>query len=341
MRKILFSTILLVPVCLFMGVYAYYHLPYDRQATAVHIRIAKGESLFHTADNLAEKGLVRFPSLFVSISRFLGKDRTIRSGEYRLHSSMSPMEILRKFCLGHVIFHKVTIPEGTTVKQVAAILDKKGLAETSDILKTNRDPDFLKEMKIDQAYLEGYLFPDTYFFAKGLLAEDILKIMIQRFREVYSPEMKAKQADLGWSLHKIITMASIIEKETSSGEERKLIASVLFNRLRKGIRLQCDPTVIYGIKDFDGNIKRKHLRSNDPYNTYVHKGLPPGPICNPGLDSLKAVLEPDSTSYLYFVSKNNGTHHFSSSLKEHNKAVVKYQKQGRRRSSSSLEAGKK
>ncbi len=340
MRKIFFSAIFLLPFSLFIGVYTYYHLPYNRLASTVHIHIAQGESLFHTAKILSEKGLIRFPSLFVSVSRFLGQDRRIRSGEYRLHSSMSPKEILEKFCLGQVILHKVTIPEGTTLKQIAAILEKKELAEASDILKTSRDPEFLKKMEINQDYLEGYLFPDTYYFAKGLFSQDILKIMVKRFREIYSPEMKNKQADLGWPLHKIVTMASIIEKETSRREERKLIASVLFNRLRKGIRLQCDPTVIYGIKDFDGNIKRKHLRSKNPYNTYFHKGLPPGPICNPGLDSLKAVLEPDKTSYLYFVSKNNGTHHFSSSLKEHNRAVLKYQKQGRRRSASSLETGK-
>jgi len=323
-----------------MGVYAYYHLPYDDHMRPVRVVVAEGATLDQTVTLLQEQGVVRFPFLFSSVARLLGKDRSVRAGEYRFHTSMSPAGILEMLCRGTVVLHKVTIPEGLTVKQIAAILEQKGFVLREEILALSRNDGFVQALGFEGESLEGYLFPDTYHLAMGLSPQHILEAMVRRFRALYGPGMHARQAERGWSLHEVVTLASIVEKETSCKEEKPLVASVLMNRLKRGMPLQCDPTVIYGIEDFDGNLTREHLRTPNPYNSYLNKGLPPGPICNPGLDSLKAALYPADTSYLYFVSKNNGTHQFSSTIADHNRAVEAYQKGGksagasRRRSSN-------
>jgi len=320
------GTLLLVVLVLGMGVYAYYHLPYDDRMRPVRVVVPEGATLDQTAGLLEDKGVLRFPLVFAWVARVMGRDRSIRAGEYSLHSSMSPREVLQILCRGEVVLHRVTVPEGLTVKQIAILLEKRGFASREEILLESRKVGFIRAFGVEGGSLEGYLFPDTYHFAMGLSPREILKAMVQRFNSVYGPVLRARQAENGLSLHEVITMASIVEKETSSRKEMPVIASVLVNRLRIGMPLQCDPTVIYGTEDFDGNLTREHLRTPNPYNTYLNKGLPPGPICNPGLDALKAVLYPADTSYLYFVSKNDGTHLFSPTLKEHNRAVEKYQK---------------
>jgi len=323
---IILGALVLFASILGMGVYAYYHLPYDDRMRPARLVVAEGATLDQTAGLLEDQGVIRFPLAFSRVARVMGKDRSIRAGEYYLHSSMSPREVLQMLCRGEVILHKVTVPEGFTVKQIATLLEKKGFASRELILRESRKVGFIKAFGFEGDSLEGYLFPDTYHFAMGLPPGEILKAMVQRFHSVYGPALKARQAENGRRLHEVVTMASIVEKETSSRKEMPLIASVLVNRLRIGMPLQCDPTVIYGIEGFDGNLTREHLRTPNPYNTYVNKGLPPGPICNPGLDALKAVLYPEDTAYLYFVSKNDGTHLFSPTLKQHNRAVEKYQK---------------
>ncbi|MGW8323892.1 MAG: endolytic transglycosylase MltG, partial [Thermodesulfobacteriota bacterium] len=326
------GTLVLFLVILGMGVYAYYNLPYDDQMRPVHVVVPEGATLDQTAGLLEDQGVIRFHPVFSRIVWVMGQDRNIRAGEYNLHSSMSPRQVLQMLCRGEVVLHKVTIPEGFTVKQIATLLEKSGVASAQKILAENREVGLIETFGFEGDSLEGYLFPDTYYFARGLPPEEILKAMVQRFHSVYGPRLRARQAEMGRSLHEVVTMASVVEKETSSRKEMPLVASVLVNRLRIGMPLQCDPTVIYGIEDFDGNLTREHLLRPNPYNTYVNKGLPPGPICNPGLDALKAVLYPADTAYLYFVSKNDGTHLFSPTLKEHNRAVEEYQK--RRRKSS-------
>jgi len=312
-----------------MGVYAYYHLPYDDQMRTVRVVVAEGATFDQTVTLLQEQGVVRFPFLFTSVARLLSKDRMVQAGEYRFHTSMSPAEILERLCRGTVVLHKVTIPEGLAVKQIAAILEQKGFALREEILALSWNDGFVQALGFEGESLEGYLFPDTYHFALGISPKQILEAMVRRFRAVYEPEMHARQAEQGWSLREVVTLASIVEKETSRKEEKPLVASVLVNRLERGMPLQCDPTVIYGIEDFDGNLKREHLQTPNPYNSYLNKGLPPGPICNPGLDSLKAALYPADTSYLYFVSKNDGTHQFSRTIADHDRAVEVYQKGGK------------
>lgn len=312
-----------------ISVYAYYRLPCDDERRPVRIVVAEGATLHQTAGLLEERGVVRFPLLFASLARFLGKDREVRAGEYRFHTSMSPQEVLDMLCRGTVVLHKVTIPEGWTVKQIAAALEQEGFATREEILAATHDKAFVVELGLEGDSLEGYLFPDTYYFAMGLDPRQILSAMVVRFREVYGPQVRDRQDEQERGLKEVVTLASIVEKETGSKEEKPLVASVLVNRLRRGMPLQCDPTVIYGIEDFDGNLTREHLQRPGPYNSYLNKGLPPGPICNPGLDSLQAALDPAKTSYLYFVSRNDGTHEFSSTLRDHNRAVESYQKGGK------------
>lgn len=309
-----------------MGVYAYYNLPYDEHVRPVRVVVPNGSTLEQTAEMLANKGVVRVPLLFASVARLLGRDRSIRAGEYRFHTSMSPREVLQMLCRGKVVLHKVTVPEGLTVRQIATLLENKGFAGREEILAASRDARLIRVFGVEGECLEGYLFPETYHFAMGLSPEEILGAMVRRFQAVYGPEMRARQDETGRSLREVVTLASIVEKETSRKEEKPLVASVVLNRLRKGMPLQCDPTVIYGIENFDGNLTREHLQTPGPYNSYLNKGLPPGPICNPGLDSLMAALYPADTSHLYFVSRNDGTHVFSPSLAEHQRAVEKYQK---------------
>lgn len=321
---ILFIFILLAP----FGALGYYCLPTKDLAEQQTELVREGETLRQVVERLAERRILRFPRLFLLLARIDGQDHTIQAGEYTLDPSVSPREILQTLLAGRVILYRVTVPEGTSLGRIAALLEERGLAEGSDVLRVSRDPDFLRETGIEASTLEGYLFPDTYFFSRGLTVETLLKTMVRRFQAAYDADLRDRQSACGWNLHEIVTLASIVEAEAARPEERPLIASVLINRLRRGMPLQSDPTVIYGIEGFDGNLRREDLRSQQPYNTYVHKGLPPGPICNPGLESLKAVLYPAETDYLYFVSRNDGTHLFSTSLGDHNRAVQRYQKGG-------------
>jgi UPF0755 protein len=194
-----------------------------------------------------------------------------------------------------------------------------------NFLDAATDPETVRGQGIEADTLEGYLFPDTYYFPRGLDSATIIATMVKQFRAAFKPAWEQQAEALGMTVHEVVTLASIIEKETGAPEERPLIASVFHNRLKKGMRLETDPTVIYGIPDFDGNIKRRHLETYTPYNTYKIKGLPPGPIASPGALALEAALYPAQSEFLYFVSKKDGTHQFSRTIKEHNAAVRKYQ----------------
>ncbi len=239
---------------------------------------------------------------------------------------MPPAVILDMMVRGKTYLHKVTIPEGYNLRQIAVVISGAGFGTEEDFIKKTTDPSFVSNQGIEAESLEGYIYPDTYYFPKDESIEDIVSATVDRLWAVFKPEWKERAKELGFSIHQIITLASIIEKETGDKHERELISSVFYNRLKKGMRLETDPTVIYGIKNFNGNITRKHLSAKTPYNTYQIEGLPPGPIASPGYDSIKASLYPAETRYLFFVSKNDGTHYFSANFKEHNSAVNKYQR---------------
>jgi len=253
----------------------------------------------------------------------------IKAGEHVLNASLSTPEIVQRLIEGRFKLYRLTLPEGLTMTETAAAAARSGRADETEFMALCRDPEFIRSVGLDDENLEGYLFPDTYHFVRGTTTRQVVKALVDRFLQVWK-RYEARAAERGMSRREVVTLASIIEKETGAREERPLIASVFLNRLRRGMRLETDPTVIYGIKDFNGNLTRKHLETPTPYNTYIISGLPPGPIANPGEESIRAVLYPAESEYLFFVSRNDGTHYFSRSLTEHNRAVWRYQKQGRR-----------
>jgi UPF0755 protein len=287
--------------------------------------VLPGQHFKMIAVHLEETGIIRDSLRFKLFARFKGFDKRIKAGEYKLSTALSPKQVLEIMVSGKVALYRITIPEGYNLVQIAGIVSEMGLTDGPAFIRSANDTAIVKALGVEADSLEGYLFPDTYHFPKGLPLDEIMGTMVNRFQEIFSTEWQERSRQMGMSIHQVVTLASIIEKETGAAFERPLIASVFHNRLAKGMRLSSDPTVIYGIKDFDGNLTRKHLKTANPYNTYLNKGLPPGPIANPGVAALEAALYPAETDYLYFVSKKDGTHHFSTSFKEHNRAVRKYQ----------------
>jgi UPF0755 protein len=302
----------------------------EKSQEKTHIIVEQGLDLVKIANLLEEKGLVVSSLKFRLIARIYGLDKRIQAGEYLLSPDMTPTQIIDIITKGRVYLHRIVIPEGFNLKQIADVVEEAGFAEADSFLQATRDPNLLARFNIKADSLEGYLFPDTYLFAKGTTTEKILATMIGHFRQQFKPQWEERAKELGFTVHEIVTLASIIEKETGNPAERKTISSVFHNRLKKKMRLETDPTVIYGIKDYDGNITRKHLKTWTPYNTYMIRGLPPGPIASPGAASLEAALYPEKTDYLFFVSKKDTTHHFSKTVKEHNRAVRKYQLRSKR-----------
>ncbi len=293
--------------------------------------ISEGATFLQAAALLEREQLIRSRSAFVRLGKSQEADRKIQPGEYELNGAMSPADILSKLLAGRVLLHTVTIPEGYTVNQIADVLEEQQITSGTEFLKLASDKSFMKTLGIAAETAEGYLFPDTYRFARGTPAKDVVRTMVDQLGRVMTEEWQARANDMNLTIHQVLTLASVIEKETGSGDERPHISSVFHNRLKKRIPLQSDPTVIYGLPNFDGNLRKKDLSHSSPYNTYRWAGLPPGPIASPGADSIRAALYPAKSKYLYFVSRNDGTHHFSATLMEHNRAVEKYQKRPFRR----------
>ena len=289
--------------------------------------VKKGTGLKSVATELERRKLIKSKDLFIFWALLKGGSRDLKAGEYSLNQSMSSITIFTILASGAVKTHPLTIPEGLAAEQIADILAQKGLVDKREFMALAMDKNLAASFQIDGQSLEGYLFPDTYLLSRDIGAQQIIDLMIKRFWDIFSNLKKGHETPM--SLREIVTLASIVEKETGLAEERPLIASVFLNRLKRRMRLESDPTVIYGLKDFDGNLTKKDLQSPSPYNTYRNRGLPPGPIANPGRESLKAVINPAQTDYLYFVSRNDGSHYFSTTLREHNRAVIRYQKRRR------------
>jgi UPF0755 protein len=282
----------------------------------VIVNVRPGQTLRTTADILRQANLIKSRLKFILISRIKGLDKHLKAGEYLLSAAMPPRQILEIMVKGDVNLHKLTVPEGYSIPQIAVLVENANFGSKIDFIKAATDTVLASKNGIVAATFEGYLFPDTYFFPREVAMEQIISAMVNRFWSVFTTE---------WKVHQIVTLASIIEKETGAAFERPIISSVFHNRLKKKMRLESDPTVIYGIKNFDGNLTRKHLNTHTPYNTYKIRGLPAGPIANPGRASLEAALYPERSVFIYFVSKKDNTHYFSTNLKEHNQAVRKYQ----------------
>ncbi len=306
--------------------------PLYSQGPQVVVEIKKGSNSKKISSLLHQKDLIRYPWAFNLLARIRGVVNELKAGEYRLSATMSPTEILNKIAKGRIIQHPVTIPEGYNLYEIGKLLEKHNLTKKESFIAAAFDQKVIESFGFNANSLEGYLFPDTYYFEKNVSDYYILGKIISTFRQkVMTPEIISDVEKSDLSFHKIITLASLIEKETGKNEERAIISAVFHNRLKKKMRLQCDPTVIYAIKNFDGNLRKKDLRIDSPYNTYRYAGLPPGPIANPGLSSIKTALHPAQVNYLYFVAKKNGEHQFSATLKEHNRAVMKYQLRRRNR----------
>jgi len=293
--------------------------------------IPEGATFLQAATLLEREQLIRSHSRFVILGKSQDADRKIQPGEYEFNGAMPPAEILSKLLTGRVLLHAVTIPEGYTINQIADVLNEQRITSSVEFLQMASDRSFIKALGISAETVEGYLFPDTYRFARTTPAKEVIRTMVDQLGRVVTEEWQTRAKEMNLTVHQVLTLASVIEKETGARDERPHISSVFHNRLKKRIPLQSDPTVIYGLTNFDGNLRKKDLSHPSRYNTYRWAGLPPGPIASPGADSIRAALYPATSKYLYFVSKNDGTHHFSATLVEHNKAVEKYQKRPFRR----------
>jgi len=311
------------------GLYWFLFVPPSKTALAKLIFVKKGTHLKKVSEILKQEGIIKNRHFFILLTTVLGKKAKIKAGEYEFHTQMLPLEVLDALVKGQVKHHLVTIPEGYTLSQIAQLLEDLNLVDKKGFLQKASSSAFINTLGLSQfagPTLEGYLFPDTYHLFREMDSEEVIQMMVYQFKKVFGPDLVNRASELGISEKEVVILASIIEKETPLPEEKPLISAVFHNRLKRKIPLHSDPTVIYGIKNFNGNLTKEHLMRPTPYNTYLIAGLPPTPICNPGKDSLLAAVRPAPVPYLYFVSKNDGSHFFSSDIEEHNRAVWKYQK---------------
>lgn len=289
--------------------------------------VPEGVSLRWIAGSLRDQGFIRSSTLFIAFGKFVLSEKEIMAGEYIFGPEANFFAILSAFKEGKVHYHKITIPAGYNIHQIGRLLEADGLVDAATFKELTEDRDLIRLLEMDLPSLEGFLYPDTYYFLKDGNPRRIVRKMVIRFKEAVGPDLEKLASVPGLTVKNIITIASLIEKEAIVEEDRPLISAVFYNRLKKNMPLQSDPTVIYALGNgFDGDLKKGHLVFDSSYNTYVKRGLPPGPIANPGIESIRAALYPADAEYLYFVSKNDGTHYFSKNLKEHNKAVAVYQK---------------
>ncbi|MFQ5699562.1 MAG: endolytic transglycosylase MltG [Myxococcota bacterium] len=297
--------------------------------------VEEGEPLTSIAERLQRAGLLPRqrafgPWIWVLWARLSGVDRRVRAGEYELSTRLRPLQVLAHLVDGRAKTWPVTLPEGLRLDEVASRLGEAGIVDPQEFLRLARDPEVAAALGVPATTLEGYLYPETYRFRHRTAPREVLAAMVAEFRSAWTDRDRALLSASGRSLHDVVTLASIVEKETGQASERPLIAAVFRNRLQRGMRLQTDPTVIYGLwlehGRFDGNLRRRDLTEETAYNTYLHAGLPPGAIASPGIDSIRAVLSPADVPYLYFVSRNDGSHVFSRTLREHNAAVERFQK---------------
>ena len=289
--------------------------------------IPLGTPFRQVIEQLKEKELIRYPGFFRHLARYLNVASQIRAGEFELLPHWNTWQLFQHLTSGKSIVHKVTIPEGWNYEVISRRFESRGLGDHAVFMSLFRDPRLIMSTGVPEAEsLEGFLFPETYFFSKIENERQILEKMISHYRKAFGDGFQQRALELGHSEYEILILASIIEKETGTPVDRPMIASVFHNRLKRRMRLYSDPTVIYGLKEFNGNLTRKDLRTKSPFNTYLSHGLPPTPICSPGRDALHSALYPAEGSYLYFVARGDGSSQFSRSLREHNKAVDHYQK---------------
>lgn len=323
LKKIYYTIIAIVVLCFFyIIIQLFAPLPIGNKN--IEIQIPKGSTFRQAAEIFSKEKILRDKNLFLFLGRITGIDRKIRAGYYSIYSSMNLLDLLKALRRGQIIEYEITIIEGDSLSEIAQKLEEKNIINKEDFKKLSTDKNLLAYFKIDAPSFEGYIFPDTYKIPKGMEPSEAIGMMINKMREKFNDDLKKRADEIGLSEREVLTLASIIEKEAAVDEERPLISAVYHNRLRKKMHLQADPTSIYGIKSMNEKITYDDLKRRTPYNTYVIKGLPPGPIASPGLKSIKAALYPAKVDYLYFVSNNDRTHVFSKNMDEHLKAVREY-----------------
>ncbi|MCY4544248.1 MAG: endolytic transglycosylase MltG [Gemmatimonadetes bacterium] len=293
--------------------------PVPREVALI-FNVDSGMTLSEVAGGLEDHGVVRHAILFELLARYRGVEHGINAGRYEIEAYMDPGQILSMLTEGRIAANRVNVPEGLTIPETARTLRAKIGIDSTAFVHRSADPDVVRSLGIDASTLEGYLYPATYNMYPDMTVDDILKQMTSRYLQTITAEYRTRAEELGYSIHEIVTLASIIEQEAMVDDERDVISGVFHNRLRMGIRLEADPTVQYGIGRPNMRLYRKHLSDPSPYNTYVHDGLPPGPICSPGKASIHAALYPRDVPYLFFVARGDGTHIFSTTNREHNRA---------------------
>jgi UPF0755 protein len=297
--------------------------PYQGFKTEAYVEIAHGTSTLGITQELAEDGVIRYQWEFLFV-RLIKPSANLQAGEYRFAKAASVLDVFNRIARGDIYYVEFTVPEGSNIFDIARALDAQGVMSAEDFLTAAQNPALIHDLAPQARSLEGYLFPSTYRLSHTVTAQKLTKMMTEEFRKQWAKASAGKHANT----NSVVTLASLVEKETGVADERPLIASVFRNRLEQGMRLECDPTTIYAAlleNRYRGVIHRSDLGSANPYNTYQNAGLPPGPIANPGVPALAAALEPADTPYLFFVAKpGGGGHQFSTTMAQHEKAVIAY-----------------
>lgn len=330
MHKLLsrIAVLVLVLVLLLAGWGGYWYLgPFQAFGAETFVEIEHGMSSRSIAEELARRGVVRSRWAFLLV-RLIHPAAKLQAGEYRFGAMQTPFQVFEKIRKGQIFYEEFTVPEGSNIFDIANLLRNGDTVNATDFLKAAADTQPIHDLDPIAPSLEGYLFPSTYRVTHRTTARQLCRMMTDEFRNQWSHLTNRTNSS---ELHRVVTLASLVEKETAVPGERPLVAAVFFNRLKLDMPLQCDPTTVYAAlrqNRYNGIIHKSDLANVDPYNTYAHAGLPPGPICNPGVLSIKAALNPASTDYLYFVAKpdGSGSHQFSASLTEHEKAVLAYRR---------------
>src|SRR5687767_10701155 len=335
MKKVLALVAVLTVVAIGGAVVAGYilwgrvHEPYKGyDAAEQFVQIPTGAGAGEIQRRLIDAQVVRDSLTLRAALRWTGSSRALKAGEYRFDRPMSALEVVDKLARGDVYGRRITFPEGLTIQEMGVIYQAREFGPARDFVAAARNAALIRDLDPEAPDLEGYLFPETYSLPRGTPAARLMAMMVDRFRASYTEELQARAREQQLTTRQVVTLASLVEKETGKGEERPLVAAVYRNRMRIGMGMQADPTIVYALQKagrYDGNIRREDLSIDSPYNTYRHAGLPPGPIASPGKAALEAALAPADVDYLYFVSRNDGSHVFAETLDAHNRNVREFQ----------------
>jgi UPF0755 protein len=331
-KRILFGSLLLLAICVgsFAGwLYLSIERPYKAyEGTETFVEIPPGVGPVTMGRALEQAGVVPSVTAFRAAVWLRGAGRKLQAGEYRFEGPMTPRQVVDKIARGDVHLQPVTFREGLTIRQMAQIFEDKQFGTAREFIAAASNPERIRSIDPEAKDLEGYLFPDTYALPRKTTADQLVARMVARFEQTLTPELRDQATERGMTVRELVTLASLVEKETARSDERRLVAAVYTNRLKIGMGMQADPTVIYALERagrYDGNLTRDDLRFDSPYNTYRYSGLPPGPVAAPGKASLEASANPADVPYIYFVSRNDGSHVFATTLDEHNRNVHQWQ----------------